>query len=126
MAVTRDLSGSKKWLWTDSEQEAGCGALLGGIHENRGASKEPQYTQIARFFARLSHRFSFRWPYETRFRRTFYPPRSRLTRPRVKNTGFSENRGPGSKAAVSHQGQHDEFLFLFRDDDDDGVVESRR
>ena len=28
-------------------------------------------------------RFSFRWPYETRFRRTFYPPRSRLTRPRV-------------------------------------------
>ena len=26
---------------------------------------------------------------------------------------------------MSHQGQHDEFLFLFRDDDDDGVVESR-
>ena len=26
---------------------------------------------------------------------------------------------------TSHQGQHDEFLFLFRDDDDDGVVESR-
>ena len=26
----------------------------------------------------------------------------------------------------ARQGQHEEFLFLFRDDDDDGVVESRR
>ena len=29
------------------------------------------------------------------------------------------------RIVTSHQGQHDEFLFLFRDDDDDGVVESR-
>jgi hypothetical protein len=28
-------------------------------------------------------RFCFRWPFDTRFRGTFHPPRSRLTRPRV-------------------------------------------